>query len=59
MEKFDYERAVEELEQIARKVEDPSAGLGEIDRYIKRADELVEGCRQYLRSLRESVEEDK
>ena len=31
-EKFDYTKAIEELEAIAAKVEDPSTGIGEIDR---------------------------
>ena len=57
MEGFDYDRAVAELEQIALKVEDPSTGLGEIDRYIKRSDELIAQCRAYLRGIREKTEE--
>ncbi|MBP9998221.1 MAG: exodeoxyribonuclease VII small subunit [Bacteroidales bacterium] len=57
MEGFDYDRAVAELEQIALKVEDPSTGLGEIDRYIRRSDELVAQCRAYLRGIREKTEE--
>ena len=58
MEKFDYTKAVAELEEILAKVEDPSTGLGDIDKYIKRADELTEGCRAYLRTAREKLEED-
>lgn len=57
MEGFDYDRAVAELEQIALKVEDPSTGLGEIDRYIRRSDELIAQCRAYLRGIREKTEE--
>lgn len=53
---FDYGKALEELEKIAVKVEDPSTGLDDIDRYIKRSDELVAGCREYLRSAREKLE---
>lgn len=56
MEKFDYDRAVAELEEMAAKVEDPSTGLGEIDRYIKRSDELIGRCRDYLRGVRESLD---
>lgn len=55
-EKFDYAKAVEELEAIASKVEDPKTGIDDIDRYIKRTDELVEACRAYLRGARERLE---
>ena len=54
--KFDYSKAIEELEAIAAKVEDPKTGIDDIDRYIKRTDELVEACRAYLRGARERLE---
>lgn len=54
---FDYLKAMEELEEIARKVEDPATGLEEIDKYIKRSDQLVGQCRGYLRSAREKLED--
>ncbi len=57
MENFDYAKAVAELEKIAATVEDPSTGLGDIDRYIKRSDELIAQCRAYLRSMREKADE--
>ena len=56
MEKFDYSKAMAELEQIAARVEDPSTGLDDIDRYIKRSEELIAACRNYLRSARERIE---
>ena len=56
MEKFDYSKAMAELEQIAARVEDPSTGLDDIDRYIKRSEELIAACRSYLRSARERIE---
>lgn len=52
---FDYGKAMAELEQIARKVEDPSTALDDIDKFIKRSTELVEACRAYLRTTREKV----
>lgn len=55
MESFDYSKAMEELEKIAVLVEDPSTGLSEIDKYIKRSDELIEACRGYLRKQRDKV----
>lgn len=56
MEDFNYKEALEELEKIAQKVEDPSTALGDIDKMIARSDELVAACREYLRSAREKAE---
>ena len=33
-EEFDYDKAVEELETIAAKVEDPKTALGDIEKYV-------------------------
>ena len=52
---FDYKKAVEELEAIAAKVEDPKTGIDEIEKYLKRSQELLEACRAYLRGARESL----
>jgi len=54
---FDYAKAIAELEEMAQKVEDPSAGLDDIDKYIERTDKLVSRCREYLRSARASLDE--
>ena len=51
-EKFDYVKAVEELEAIAAKVEDPNTGIDDIERHIRRSEELVKACREYLRGVR-------
>ena len=53
---FDYNKAIEELEQIASKVEDPSTSIDQIDRYLARSKELTEACRNYLRTVREKVD---
>ena len=55
-EQFDYNAAVAELEKIATKVEDPATGLDEIDRCIRRSDELIARCRDYLRTVRNTVD---
>lgn len=52
MEDFNYKEALEELEKIAQKVEDPSTALGDIDKMIARSDELIAACREYLRTAR-------
>ena len=54
--KFDYGKAIEELEAIAAMVEDPKTGIEDIDKYIKRSEELISACRDYLRGVREKVE---
>ena len=56
---FDYRKAIEELESIAMKVEDPNTGIGDIDKYIKRSEELISACRAYLRGAREKLNENK
>lgn len=56
MEDFNYKEALEELEKIAQKVEDPATALGDIDKMIARSDELIAACREYLRSAREKAE---
>ena len=57
MEKFDYTKAMAELEEIARKVEDPKTRLDDIGGLVKRSKELIKACRDYLRTVRESIEE--
>jgi exodeoxyribonuclease VII small subunit len=54
--KFDYSKAIEELEAIAAKVEDPNTVIEDIDKYIKRSEELISACRDYLRGVREKVD---
>lgn len=54
--KSEYTKAIEELEAIAAKVEDPKTGIDDIDKYIKRSQELIEACRAYLRGAREKLD---
>lgn len=56
MEKFDYTKAISRLEEILSKVEDPSTGVDDIDKYVKEAESLGEKCRKYLRTLREKAD---
>ena len=55
MEKFEYKKAVETLEKILAKVEDPATGIDDIDKYVRQAEELTSRCREYLRGVREKV----
>jgi exodeoxyribonuclease VII small subunit len=51
-EQFDYKKAIEELEAIAAKVESPQTGIDDIEKYMKRSQELIAQCREYLRGAR-------
>jgi exodeoxyribonuclease VII small subunit len=53
---FDYAGAMAELEKIAQKVEDPSTALDDIEKYIRRSDELIAKCREYLRTMKTKTE---
>ena len=55
-EKFDYAKAVEELEKIAAKVEDPATKLDDIDALVARSNALLKDCRAYLRSVKERID---
>ena len=57
MDDFNYKDALEELDRIARKVEDPATALDDIDMLIARSDELIAACRAYLRTARERLDE--
>lgn len=54
--KFDYAKAIAELEEIARKVEDPETKLSDIDQYVTRSKVMVKACRDYLRTVKEKVD---
>ncbi len=53
--KFEYAKAIEELEAIALKVEDPQTGIEDIEKYMKRSQELIALCREYLRGARSVI----
>lgn len=57
MEKFDYSKAIAELERLAALAEDPDTGLDKLDENIRRSQELIEQCREYLRTARTKVEQ--
>ncbi|MGN1046687.1 MAG: exodeoxyribonuclease VII small subunit [Candidatus Cryptobacteroides sp.] len=52
---FNYTEAVRELERIAEIVENPETGIDDIDKYIKRSDELISACRAYLRGMKDHI----
>lgn len=52
---FNYAQALEELEKLAQISEDPATPIQDIDKVIARANELVKGCREYLRGAQEKL----
>ena len=54
--KFDYGKAIAELEEIAAKVENPETKLDDIDKLVGRSRELLEQCRNYLRKVKEKID---
>ena len=57
-ERFDYTKAMAELDAIAAKVEDPKTSLDDIGALVSRSKVLIGQCRDYLRAVRESIEEE-
>ena len=55
-EKFDYNKALAELEEIAKKVENPETKLEEIDALVARSKALISACREYLRKEKETID---
>lgn len=53
---FDYAKAMAELEEIAKKVENPETKLEEIDALVARSKELIASCREYLRKEKETID---
>ena len=55
-EKFDYAKAMNELEEIAAKVENPETRLEDIDALVGRSKELLKQCREYLRTVKDKID---
>ena len=54
--KFDYAAALAELEQIASKVENPETKLDELDALVTRSKELLKGCREYHKGVKDKID---
>ena len=55
-EKFDYAKAIKELEEIAARVENPETKLDDIDALVGRSKELVKQCKEYLRGVKDKID---
>ena len=54
--KFDYAKAIAELDEIAAKVENPETKLDDIDALVGRSKELLKQCREYLRTVKDKID---
>ncbi len=54
--KFDYAKAIRELEEIAAQVENPETKLDDIDALVGRSKDLLKQCREYLRTVKEKID---
>lgn len=55
-EKFDYAKAIAELDEIAAKVENPETKLDDIDALVGRSKELLKQCKDYLKTVKEKID---
>jgi len=55
-EKFDYAKAIAQLEEIAAKVENPETKLDDIDALVNRSNQLLKACRAYLRTVKDKID---
>ena len=54
--KFDYAKAIAELDEIAAKVENTETKLDDIDVLVGRSKELLKQCKDYLRTVKEKID---
>ena len=47
--KFNYKKALEEIEQIVRKIENEDSDIDELSGMVKRAAELIRQCKAKLK----------
>ncbi len=53
---FDYNASMKKLEEIVAKVEDPETGIDDIASLAEQSAKIIDSCREYLRTVREKVE---
>ncbi len=55
--KFNYKIALEEIEQIVRKIESEEVDVDELSALVKKAAELITQCKSKLRDTGSELEE--
>lgn len=56
-EKINYQKAFNELQEIANQIEDGEISVDELSKKVKRASELISLCKKKLTSTEEDVNE--
>ncbi|MCE2773603.1 MAG: exodeoxyribonuclease VII small subunit [Bacteroidetes bacterium] len=54
-EELNYQKAMDELQEISRAIENETIPLDDLAKKVKRASELITFCRQKLRSTEDEV----
>ncbi len=55
MEEITYNQAVNELEELVKKMQDPNCSIDNLSQYTKRCKELLDLCRQRLTATDEEL----
>ncbi|MBP3739178.1 MAG: exodeoxyribonuclease VII small subunit [Muribaculaceae bacterium] len=55
MEEMTYTQAVNELEELVKKMQDPECSIDNLSQYTKRSKELLEFCRKRLMATDEEL----
>ena len=54
--KFNYKKALEEIEQIVQKIENEESDIDELSDLVKRAAELIKLCKTKLKDTNSELE---
>ncbi len=55
MEEITYTQAVNELEELVKKMQDPTCSIDNLSQYTKRSKELLDLCKQRLTATDEEL----
>lgn len=55
--KFNYKKALEEIEQIVQKIESEDVDVDELSTMVKRAAELIKQCKTKLKTTGDELED--
>lgn len=55
-EELNYNRAVEELEILIKRIENPETKIEDLSKEVKRATELVKFCKEQIRGYKEECD---
>ena len=55
-EELSYNRAIEELEILIKRIENPETKIEDLSKEVKRATELVKFCKEQIRGYKEECD---